>query len=262
MKIAIKRYISYLLVIVLMLASIPTVQAHAEKKENVDVITDVVDTFEHENEKSQEAKDDYWSPNRSGNWGLAVNGDYYHWNTFHNEVQKAICEDGLINRELKITYGKNNDKDLQGKTGKADLYLVDDRSKIIYLWEVKPLSYAVDADKNEAGLKQLKNYLDSDPEDPSYSYERGKGQIADGQVVLVKEIPRLNDQIEEVKYVVDYFNAQDGMIYYKFTRSSKMYPAPKKAKDNEKTGEDNGENEDDEDDDNTITDIAAIRKKP
>lgn len=260
MRFRMKKFIALLLVMVLTISIIPVTPVHAEgifEDKLEELVENASSRVKHEEEKKQEAISDMLSPNNRGNWGIAHFVDGFSWNAFHNAVQKDIMKKNkAIEWEKYIKYGKNNKKELQGKTGRADLYLMDTRKKIIYLWEVKPYSYMY-SPKNEKAHQQLQNYLESDPIPEDYSYAQGKDDIKDGETTLTKTIAH-SYGIETVTYTIKYHNAQDGIIYYSFTRQSEINPPPAKGDTNDKAGEKDEDKEAQEEQKEPM-DMAAAR---
>lgn len=213
MNVKYKKIIALIIVAALVISSIHVTPVYATGQNEI-VSEEISGYLQGEVEESLEALLDAESKNNAGDWRTAVFSDGYYWNSFHNAVQADILlkNQGVL-AELTIKYTDKNTKELQGKKGRADLYR--ESGGKIYLWEVKPLSYAYEPNKL-LGLAQLQNYIDSDPE----QFVKGNAYIKDGQTTLTKTIARTNGVIETVTYTIDYYNAGNGMIYYKFTRQS------------------------------------------
>ncbi len=206
-----KRILSLILVMATVLCSIPTEYIYAG---NSEIITEkIADELRYEEEIVRESIiDALSSPNKKRDWDIAVWQDGYWYSSFHREVQEHIRDNNskIAEKELQIVYRDENGN--KTGTGRADLYMVLDE-ETTYLWEVKPFSYMYEPQRTE-GIKQLKGYVDSEPE-----YFHGGMDIADGEFTLSKSIHR-GTYIEHVTYTITYKNAGNGMIYYKFKRSS------------------------------------------
>lgn len=119
---------------------------------------------------------------------------------------------GSVEREVEI-----KDKYVEGKPtgrpGRADIGIT--MMGITYLWEVKPWSYRDDPKKRTSAQDQLAGYVDSNAD-----FKTGGNQIEGG--TAARSFTRVREgAIEEVTYEITYIVESDGLIFYKFERSSK-----------------------------------------
>lgn len=195
--------LSYVLVISMLLQLVFPACVYADSKGNA--IQELpMDLGEHEIEKILETYSDQFSANNAGDWSQA-DADGVARNFFHNEVQDYIYNNSnrTVGRELSIVYSKEqleSDKKLKRKTGRADLYSIDER--YIYLWEVKPASYSMGL-KRKSAIKQLERYVNSKP-----------GKYIKG----ADEIESASFQSSNEKYMIKFLNMGDGLILYWFFR--------------------------------------------
>lgn len=183
--------LSFLLVITFLLPMFTNVLVYAEP---------LVD------EATEEAIEDSQAsiPTRAGDWSKAINEDGFAWNAFHIAVQNDIRGKHVFvgRSELPIDF-RNENGDLTGKKGKADLYRrenEDDPESTTYLWEVKPASYSIEP-KLTKGLIQLQGYINS-----KTNYTVGGIDIMSGSCTLGN-------------YTITYENAGNGLIFYWFERN-------------------------------------------
>lgn len=209
LKIRFRKYIAYLLIIAITLSSIQLTPVYAAGGD--DIGDTIAETIQYEAEKSAEAGLDALSANSAGDWRTAVFIDHFYWNSFHNAVQADIKTKNskIGEKELSIKYTKDNGM-LEGKSGRADLWMQED--KYTYIWEVKPYSYSVEPKKSLAKT-QLSNYVLSNKDD----YKTGGLQIQNGETSLSKAVVHAG-YTEYVTYNITYTNSGEGLIFYKFTR--------------------------------------------
>ena len=209
LKIQIKRITAVILAITMMLSAVPVTYVHAGEQSST------VKTLIAEIKKRERMPQGLTASNSAGDWKTAKEHDHLARNYFHLAVQDDIVSKNEgIQKELDITYGPENDTELQGKTGRADLYLEDDKNKCTYLWEIKPFSYSKEY-KRSKGINQLAQYIASEPD----KYKIGEDQIKNGTVyrdIIVENVGKT----EYVRYTIDYYNMQNGIILYKFKRDS------------------------------------------
>jgi len=214
-----KRWIAIVLVITLSLTSVPVSWVQAETNSSgkaAELISELGSIAGHEVEKAAEAKIDSQSSNSAGDWYVATKIDNLAWNYFHNIVQEDIMSKysyiGSVEREVEI-----KDKYVEGKPtgrpGRADIGIT--MMGITYLWEVKPWSYRDDPKKRTSAQDQLAGYVDSNAD-----FKTGGNQIEGG--TAARSFTRVREgAIEEVTYEITYIVESDGLIFYKFERSSK-----------------------------------------
>ena len=217
------RKISLMLILTLIFTMLSPIQLKA--MENIET-DDLVDCFVSQTEATIEAQLDAKDPKSTNNWYVATKIDHLPWNYFHIKVQKAIQDkyesSNIGQKELEIIYKfsqEDQEKGLgiagepNGKKGRADLSWT--KGKTTYIWEVKPMSYGEGAKKISA-IEQLRGYVNSET-----SYAFGNDMIADGYTTEELHIPRAGNIIEHVTYTIEYTNEGDGIILYKFYRTSK-----------------------------------------
>lgn len=84
----IKRFLTYIIVLCLLIANIPSIKVYANTTQNY-LINKIIDDIQQEGEKTQETIADESSKKTAGNWWL-VDYDGIPRNTFHNKVQEDI----------------------------------------------------------------------------------------------------------------------------------------------------------------------------
>lgn len=215
-KLYLKKVISIVLVASIVISSsISTTEVHAQSGSTDDIRESIGSYTEYYGRTVQEATTDisYGSP--SGDWRTARYVDGLAWNKFHNEVQNHIRDkykaSGMENGEIPIYYKDKNGNET-GKRGRADLGMK--KGEDMLLWEVKPYSYRVDPALRTLARNQLDGYVASLP-----TYSRGGKEIQSDQCSfeLVKSSGK---EVEVVTYKISYTVEADGLIFYKFNRSS------------------------------------------
>lgn len=134
-------------------------------------------------------------------WMTAVFYDGLAWNTFHNKVQEDITNGSGIGKELPLS------------SGRADLYKDDPITGICYLWEVKPASYGLNSTKERKAFEQLDKYIAVDRN----RFQPGGLQILNGKISFSIVVQQIGYK-EYVTYTINYQNAQNGLILYRFDR--------------------------------------------
>lgn len=145
------------------------------------------------------------SGNIAGNWGKAVFVYGLPWNYFHKEVQEHIRNNPVNQVEEKELYMMFNQGSKKGKKGYADLYRTTPAGT--YIWEVKPLSYAIPP-KLYTAAEQLMNYVNNSSE-----YKLGN---TDGINILGESFPSSNGL-----YQISYVCENNGLIFYWFKEIEK-----------------------------------------
>ena len=161
----------------------------------------------------------------NNNWYLAHEYDHLPYNEFHNRVENDIVSKNTSKgKELTINY-------YDGSYGRADIYQRDDG---IYLWEVKPPSYA--GKNKQKGLNQLNNYIENGIGNFKHGNTDGTN-IEDGDFSFSLELyceRGGKTWTEDVTYDVTYSHLEQGLIIYNFHRTAvkrdekpKEEPVPK-----------------------------------
>ncbi|MCM1397843.1 MAG: hypothetical protein NC225_00005, partial [Clostridium sp.] len=219
-----RKIITFLLIFYLTISSIGAVPVHAAGDTNN--IPDTINNAVNDNgEETEEAIEDSRVPegNGAGKWGPAIFVYKFAWNKFHNQVQSDILNKNKekyknnVGKELKIEYGTNNKESLQGKTGRADLWVKDSDEDVTYLWEVKPRSYEQYEDKKKKAKEQLKNYVDSNKK---YQHGDDRLDFGDGKTKAVKQYTD-ETGVYDIEYTIYYWYGGDGLIFYCFELSDK-----------------------------------------
>lgn len=217
------RWLSILLSVALIITLLPPTHtdAYTFKEALKDLEEMLGQDFKDMSEAKQEAMLDMLNGKKmpAGDWNQACikpkieGGDKLPWNTFHRAVQGDILNNyqDIIHKELSLQKGDDQGK-LKGK-GSADLYMDDEKNKIRYIWEVKPVSYLYG--KNLAlGLKQLKSYIRGES-DSKYKHEWG-----------YKSGKNLMGMTRIFNYTVEYWDAGNGLIVYSFQRDLDASQSP------------------------------------
>ena len=190
----INRIIAVILTVAVFVTAIPVTTTYAATE---DVKRNVLDSVEselrHLVEEFKEVESDKASPISAGKWNEAL-GDGLAWNYFHNEVQKEIARNYGLEIEKKMYY-KDENGELTGKYGKADLYIQD--GDVSYIWEVKPYSYLNDP-KKKRGEDQLIRYVET-----GKNYRIGDSRISNGEIKRLREVVRTG-YTELVEYTITY----------------------------------------------------------
>ena len=207
-----RQTVSYALLLSIVM-SILTQAIDVKVSRGVSLGNDPAWTASNLRESEIDAKRDMLNLTPAGNWAEACgpNSTYrLPWNAFHNAVQDAIIEQNkgypVMQKELTVDYYQGKKR---GKSGRADLYTVS--SDIIYIWEVKPLSYLTYSNRKKA-INQLNNYIDNSI--PKKKIYQGK-QICNGE-----DYPEalLVGKCFVAPYIVDFYYSGDGIILYSFYR--------------------------------------------
>ena len=189
----------------------------------------------------QDAKFDWGAGNMAGDWDRAKQ-DGLAWNYFHNQVQDHIRNDknsGVEPKELTITFTEGVKA---GKTGRADLFREIKDTGEIYIWEIKPLSYATEKRLPKVAA-QLASYVDSDE---NYRYGNTNG-------VNIKGTTFTSDNgLYDIMYICDH----NGLIFYSFKRIEEKKD-PNKDEENETEEKEEKEGED-TDSDSSIVEPPVI----
>lgn len=214
-----KRKIKYIsiLVIISLIITLFTPCDFISYAESMDYVQEAFENITNCREEIDEARYDSCDTKSTNDWDTATKEDHLPWNFFHICVQLKICElDKKIKKEKRIFY---ND----GLYGSADLYYENTENNLLSVWEVKPISYK-SGDKrikaNEQLLKYVREYNScSDNNSGVITATLGNDKIQNGSMEVKLLIPRI-DGIEEVVYVIKWYNEGDGLILYTFTRYS------------------------------------------
>ena len=176
-KILIKRITAIILTLAILMTGIPVTTASAETGNIADDVLSVLTAeVERTLEEIEEVERDKVSHVRAGNWYIAINIDKLPYNFFHKAVQADIVAKNSGVEAEKIMRYKDENGELTGKYGYADLYM--DAGGKSYIWEVKPFSYKKDPNK-KLGEDQLAGYVGTDP-----TYQTGDSRIEDGVIVI------------------------------------------------------------------------------